>query len=131
MFLSKPALQAGFGPYTYNSNTAIHEFVHLIDGADGETDGVPHILFPDKTQAAPWVNLIQAEMQKIADDQSDINPYALTKPSEFFAVSSEYFFLQPELFEQNHPELFQMMRKIFRIPVNPIGIEGIQIKYGV
>lgn len=118
MFLSKPALQAGFGPYANTSNTAIHEFVHLIDGADGETDGVPHILLPDKTQVAPWVNLMQEEMQKIADDNSDINPYALTKPSEFFAVASEYFFMQPELFEQHHPELFQRMQQIFSIPAD-------------
>lgn len=114
MFLSKPALQAGFGEYAHTSNTAIHEFIHLIDGADGETDGIPHILMPDKTIVSQWINLMQEEMQKIADGFSDINPYALTKQSEFFAVASEYFFTKPELFEHYHPELFKMLQQVFQ-----------------
>lgn len=114
MFLSKPAVQAGFGAYAHTSNTAIHEFVHLIDGADGETDGVPHILMPDKAQVALWLNLMEEEKQKIAEGNSDINPYALTKNSEFFAVASEYFFNKPELFEQLHPELFTMLQEVFQ-----------------
>lgn len=116
MFLSKTALQAGFSEYANNTNTAIHEFVHLIDGADGDTDGVPKILL-DKMYVVPWLNLIHEEMQKIVDGNSDINPYGLTKKSEFFAVASEYFFLKPELFEQNHPELFKMMQQAFRTKI--------------
>lgn len=113
MMISKNALQHGFSNNTDLSNTAIHEFVHLIDGADGDTDGVPRILL-DKDDIQPWINLVHREREKMMEPDSDINPYGHTNPREFFAVVSEYFFEKPELFEQNHPELFAMMEKAFR-----------------
>jgi len=113
MLLSKPALQEGFNNKTDKNNTAIHEFVHLIDGADGDTDGVPEILM-DKKYVLPWMNLIHDEMEKMKDNDSDINPYGYTNKSEFFAVAAEYFFERPELFEEKHPELYKMMQQIFK-----------------
>lgn len=113
MLLSKTALQGGFGNNPGAVNTAIHEFVHLIDGADGDTDGVPRILM-DNIYALSWSDLIHEEMQKMLEGSSDINPYGLTNRSEFFAVASEYFFERPELFKENHPELFNMMQLIFK-----------------
>ena len=112
MLLSKPALQEGFNNNADKSNTAIHEFVHLIDGADGDTDGIPEILI-DKKYVLPWMNLIHNEMEKMKDNDSDINPYGYTNKSEFFAVAAEYFFERPELFEDKHPELYKMMQQIF------------------
>jgi Mlc titration factor MtfA (ptsG expression regulator) len=44
MILSKRALRQGFQNETDKRNTAIHEFVHLIDKADGATDGIPSVL---------------------------------------------------------------------------------------
>ena len=44
MILSKKALHHGFKNETDKKNTAIHEFVHLIDKMDGEIDGVPEVL---------------------------------------------------------------------------------------
>jgi Mlc titration factor MtfA (ptsG expression regulator) len=41
MILSQPALRQGFINNTDVHNTAIHEFVHLIDKTDGEIDGIP------------------------------------------------------------------------------------------
>ena len=113
MLLSKTALQGGFGNNPGAANTAIHEFVHLIDGADGDTDGIPRILM-DYTNALPWTELIHDEMQKMLEGNSDINPYGLQNRSEFFAVTAEYFFERPELFKENHPELFNMMQLIFK-----------------
>ena len=113
MLLSKPALQEGFNNKSDKGNTAIHEFVHLIDAADGDTDGVPEILM-DKKYVLPWMNLIHDEMEKMKDNDSDINPYGYTNKSEFFAVAAEYFFERPELFEEKHPELYKMMQQIFK-----------------
>ena len=113
MLLSKPALEDGFNNNTDKSNTAIHEFVHLIDAADGDTDGVPKILM-DKKYVLPWMNLIHAEMEKMKDNQSDINPYGYTNKSEFFAVAAEYFFERPDLFEEKHPEMYKMMQQMFK-----------------
>ena len=114
MLLSKPALEEGFNNKKDKSNTAIHEFVHLIDAADGDTDGVPEILM-DKKYVLPWMNLIHTEMEKMKERDSDINPYGYTNKSEFFAVAAEYFFERPDLFEEKHPEMFKMMQQIFKM----------------
>lgn len=113
MLLSKPALQEGFDNKTDKNNTAIHEFVHLVDAADGDIDGVPQILM-DKKYVLPWMNLIHAEMEKMKEGNSDINPYGYTNKSEFFAVAAEYFFERPDLFEDKHPEMYNMMQQIFK-----------------
>src|SRR5215218_5551375 len=44
MILSKWELRQGFINGSGQRNTAIHEFVHLIDKMDGSLDGVPEIL---------------------------------------------------------------------------------------
>ena len=41
MILSQTALRQGFLNETDKKNTAIHEFIHLIDQADGQIDGIP------------------------------------------------------------------------------------------
>ncbi|MFT3912367.1 MAG: zinc-dependent peptidase [Ferruginibacter sp.] len=112
MLLSKHALQQGFYNKTDKSNTAIHEFVHLIDKSDGDTDGIPGILL-DKQYVLPWINLIQEQIQQIAKSKSDINPYATMNKAEFLAVSAEYFFERPELLKDKHPELYAMLKEMF------------------
>src|SRR5829696_1255772 len=44
MILSKWDLRQGFINDKSNHNTAIHEFVHLVDKMDGTLDGVPELL---------------------------------------------------------------------------------------
>lgn len=113
MILSKDALYQGFQNTTDKSNTAIHEFVHLIDKADGDADGIPEALI-GKLYVLPWLRLIHNDIKAILQHHSDINPYGATNEAEFFAVAAEYFFERPDLFQQKHPELFDAMEKIFR-----------------
>jgi Mlc titration factor MtfA (ptsG expression regulator) len=40
--------------------------------------------------------------------------YGATNEIEFFAVISEYFFKQPELLKANHPELYEILGRIYR-----------------
>ncbi len=112
MILSKVALHKGFSIANDKKNTAIHEFVHLVDKMDGATDGIPELLL-DKQYTIPWFDLIHKKMQEILDNNSDINPYGSTNPTEFFAVVSEYFFEKPKLLAQKHPELYVLLEKIF------------------
>lgn len=113
MLLSKPALQQGFANEMSRHNTGIHEFVHLLDKADGDTDGIPEELL-QKQYTIPWIKYMREEIEKIKEGNSDINIYAATSQAEFFAVASEYFFGSPGHFKINHPELFDLMTKIFR-----------------
>lgn len=112
MLLSKWELRQGFINRTSNRNTAIHEFVHLIDKMDGTLDGVPEILL-ERKYIPQWQLLIQYTMEKIRQGESDIDAYGATGPVECFAVVSEYFFEQPLLFRSNHPELNEMLQRIF------------------
>ncbi len=114
MILSKKALDFGFSNKTDKGNTAIHEFVHLLDKMDGETDGVPERLL-GKEYIAPWLHLMYKEMEAINNDESDIRKYGATNEAEFFAVASEYFFERPRLFKRKHPELYEMLSKCFLV----------------
>ncbi len=113
MILSKPALHQGFLNETDKNNTAIHEFVHLIDKTDGAIDGIPENLL-GKQYVLPWVNLISKKIEEINKGKSDINPYGATSQTEFFAVASEYFFERPQLLKTKHPELYDLMEHVFK-----------------
>jgi Mlc titration factor MtfA (ptsG expression regulator) len=112
LIISKWDLRQGFINSKSNRNTAIHEFVHLIDKMDGTLDGIPEILLQRK-YVAQWQQLIENTMDEIRQGRSDIDLYAATSPVECFAVISEYFFEQPLLFGSNHPELHLMLQRIF------------------
>ncbi len=112
MILSKSALKHGFENESDKKNTAIHEFVHLIDKADGVIDGVPSILL-EKQYSIPWIDLMNKKIAEIYSEQSDINPYGGTNKAEFFSVTSEYFFERPKLLKKNHPELYALLEQIF------------------
>ncbi len=118
MILSRDELRQAFLNKTSKTNTAIHEFVHLVDKTDGSVDGIPE-LFINRKYVLPWLELIQKEIKKIMEGRSDINPYGASDEAEFFAVVSEYFFERPDLLEQKHPELYQLLSELFRQkPVN-------------
>lgn len=112
MVLSKSALYYGFSKNAGKGNTGIHEFVHLLDKSDGATDGIPENLIAHE-YTLPWLQLMHEKMKSIEENQSDINPYALTNQAEFFAVASEYFFEKPELLKEKHPKLYKHLSRIF------------------
>lgn len=115
MMISQKALRHGFSNDTDKRNTAIHEFIHLMDKSDGTVDGLP-VHFMHKAEALPWIDLMDKNIQKIKRDKSDINDYGATNRGEFLAVAGEYFFERPELFEKKHPELYEMLQTIFNQP---------------
>lgn len=112
MVLSLKALRHGFENKTDKNNTAIHEFVHLIDMVDGETDGLPLTIIK-QPYTLPWLNLIHAKIEDIEEGDSDINPYGATSKIEFFAVASEYFFERPKLLKRKHPKLYKKLSIFF------------------
>jgi MtfA peptidase len=113
MILSQHELRQGFLNKTAKTNTAIHEFVHLVDKTDGAVDGLPETLIANQ-YVVPWLNLMHQKIIEILKNKTDINPYGATNEAEFFAVVSEYFFERPDLLQQKHPELHELLTKIFR-----------------
>ena len=112
MILSKPALHHGFSNESDKKNTALHEFVHLIDKSDNAIDGIPDVLL-EKQYTIPWLDLVNQKIEEIFKNKSDINPYGATNRAEFFAVISEYFFERPQLLKRKHPELYKVLEEIF------------------
>ena len=112
MILSQYELRQAFSNKTGKNNTAIHEFVHLVDKTDGSIDGVPNFIL-DKQYLLPWLQRMQQEIALIKNGESDINAYGASNEAEFFAVVAEYFFERPDLLHQKHPELYSLLLQIF------------------
>lgn len=112
VIFSKPALWQGFENKTDKHNVGIHEFVHLFDKQDGEVDGIPSI-FMKHQFVLPWMQLIKTNSEEMLAGKSDIYVYGATNPQEFLAVTSEYFFEQPALFKEKHPELYKVLSGVF------------------
>ncbi len=112
MILSRKALHLGFSNKTDKGNTAIHEFIHLLDKSDGVIDGIPNALL-DKQYTIPYLQLVHKKMEEINNDTSDIRNYGGTSEIEFLAVAGEYFFERPKLLKRKHPELYRMLEACF------------------
>jgi Mlc titration factor MtfA (ptsG expression regulator) len=120
---------AGAAPGTPAYNVVIHEFAHVLDMADGLSDGVP-VLPPDLPRAE-WAALLQREyaafVQRVeqaeaaegdaaldALDALVLDPYAASGEDEFFAVASEAFFVAPRALREAHAELYAMFTRFYR-----------------
>lgn len=112
VLLSKPDLERAFDGQRHTQNVGIHEFVHLIDKADGDIDGIPEILM-EHSYSLAWLKEIKREIARIEKGESNINPYALTNNAEFLAVASEYFFDDPEKMRKQQPDLYAYLATIF------------------
>ncbi len=112
MILSKPDLLRAFANPKDGRNVGIHEFVHLIDMADGSTDGIPELLL-QSSYTAPWIKEIQNVVHEIEAGDSRIRPYALTNNAEFLSVVSEYFFETSKKLKNVHLELYERLSRIF------------------
>ncbi len=117
MIISQPSLRSSFANPTDGHNTAIHEFVHLIDKADGVVDGVPEYLL-SRPHLLPWIKEMHREIAILRrKKRPNINVYGATNDAEFFAVVAEYFFERPEKLRETHPELYEMLEDMFHSPI--------------
>jgi len=119
-------------------SVVIHEFVHKIDLLDGDADGVPpfgdahkplsparwrSVLHQSFDRFAAELELIDAELPDDLDPESDawdrhyahlpIDPYGAHDEAEFFAVSSEAFFVEPGRLRNAFPEWYELLTQFF------------------
>ncbi len=121
-------------------NVIIHEFAHKLDMANGDADGVPPFdrrLHP-RLSVGRWrqvlgdaferlsaeLDLIEAEIPPHLDPESPagdayyarlpLDPYAATDPGEFFAVSSEAFFVAPARLRDAFPDWYGLLAEFYR-----------------
>lgn len=122
MALSKPHLYQGFLNRRDKKNVGIHEFVHLIDMADGTCDGFPERLI-DHAYAIPWFDFVRHKIDEIYCNKSNIRDYGATNEAEFFSVASEYFFERPRMMQNKHPKLCEALEQFYRQSVNELAGE--------
>jgi Mlc titration factor MtfA (ptsG expression regulator) len=98
----------------FGRDVVLHEFAHKIDMHDGVLDGTP--LLPDDAERQRWVDVCTAHYDAVreGDPESMLRSYAGTNPGEFFAVTTETFFVRPIELAVRHPELYDVFRTFYR-----------------
>jgi hypothetical protein len=135
LLLSWADVQETDGAY----NVVIHEFTHKLDMANGDADGMPpfdrrlhgdlgaerwrQVLDDAFERLNAELDLIEAEIPADVDPESPqadayyarlpLDPYAATDPGEFFAVSSEAFFVAPQRLRDAFPEWYDLLAAFF------------------
>jgi Mlc titration factor MtfA (ptsG expression regulator) len=117
MMLSWRDVQAGGETCDGAYNVVIHEFAHVIDLRDGQSDGVPPL--PGPRALAAWRRVLDDEYERFCRDvdagcDTVLDPYAAHGPDEFFAVASESFFVTPAALRDAHPALYPLLAGFYR-----------------
>jgi MtfA peptidase len=97
-------------------SVVIHEFAHVLDMANGDADGVPHLANADAHRA--WVKVLQVEFDAfqervVCGHDTVIDPYGAQAMDEFFAVASEAFFVTPKALSEEHEPLYRMLERYY------------------
>ena len=95
-------------------NVVVHEFAHKLDMLGGVSDGTPPI--EDAALLERWVEVCTREYRRVRRSEHEglIRDYAGTNPTEFFAVVSEVFFTRPVELRDEHPDLYELYRAVYR-----------------
>ncbi|HWX24171.1 MAG TPA: zinc-dependent peptidase [Vicinamibacteria bacterium] len=112
VILSVPALKKSFQDPHDGYHVGFHEFAHLLDMEQRRFGGIPAGL--NETQRRRWGPLVAAEMESLREGRSLLDPYGVENPAEFFAVSIEVFFEQPQSMRRRHEELYETLSSYFR-----------------
>jgi MtfA peptidase len=110
-----PAAAADAPPTAYN--VVIHEFAHVLDMRDGQADGIP--LLNSTAQRRAWHEVLMAEYDRFCERvvcgyETVLDPYAAEAPDEFFAVSSEAFFVTPRALKEEQPAMYRLLASYYR-----------------
>lgn len=119
-------------------NVVIHEFAHKIDLHNGPADGIPLLSGYQDLTLSRWLEALQHAYDRFEqlvielerslpagiEPGSDLaepwyrtlpmDPYAATDHAEFFAVSSEAFFVSPDQLHAALPQWYEMLRRFYR-----------------
>jgi Mlc titration factor MtfA (ptsG expression regulator) len=85
----------------------------MIDEEDGEIDRLP-VMMLNKEELAEWKRIREIEMAKLRSGRSDLNRDAIPEREEFLATAGEYFFNNPDKMKEKNPELYGILKKIFK-----------------
>ncbi len=97
-------------------NVVIHEFAHVLDMAYGLTQDAPAL--PPHLPHGPWMAALHTAhsllVEQVSLDQPPyLDPYACEGLEEFFAVSTEAFFVAPDTLQANAPAWYTQLQGFF------------------
>ncbi|WP_397473858.1 zinc-dependent peptidase [Pusillimonas sp.] len=119
-------------------NVVIHEFAHKLDLYAGQADGMPSLAAHSHIDPRHWKRILDNSFEQFnraldvveeaipphVDPESDeaapwydrlpLDAYAATDEAEFFAVSSEAFFVQPQPLADAMPEWYGLLAQYYR-----------------
>jgi Mlc titration factor MtfA (ptsG expression regulator) len=98
-------------------NVVIHEFAHVLDLADGASNGLPWL--PPELPVAEWAAALQpafaSHVARVeAGEEPVLDPYGAQGEDEFFAVASEAFFVAPASLKAEHPAVYGVFVRFYR-----------------
>lgn len=119
-------------------NVVIHEFAHKIDLLSGDASGIPPLHRDVGCSVDAWTTVLidsyddflasveaaEASVPRHVDPESEtadryfvhlpLDAYAATDPGEFFAVSSEAFFVHPWPLKTAYPAWYELLARFYR-----------------
>lgn len=98
-------------------NVVIHEFAHKLDMLNGAADGFP--LLHAEMSRQRWADVFTRAYEDFCrrlENGEDIflDAYAAQHPAEFFAVTSEIFFIAPDELMRSYPEVYGELSRYYR-----------------
>ncbi|VCU72278.1 Protein MtfA [Pigmentiphaga humi] len=119
-------------------NVVVHEFAHKLDLQYGQADGMPSLHAHPDIKPRLWRTVLERSFDALVDQlerieaaippdidpeseaadawyaQLPLDPYAATDEAEFFAVSSEAFFVHPAPLQAAMPEWYGLLARYYR-----------------
>jgi Mlc titration factor MtfA (ptsG expression regulator) len=112
--LSWASVQSGLKNPNDGHDTALHEFAHAIDAADGAHDGTPPMQISSTRE---WARVFSRHFRALQQrpTQGIVRAYGATNEAEFFAVATEAFFEKPRAMMRKAPEIYELLRDYYRV----------------
>jgi len=98
-------------------NVVVHEFAHVLDMADRCADGMPPL--GSAAEREHWQMVLNASFSRFCRRVDSgrptlLDPYGADSPEEFFAVSSEAFFVAPADLRAEMPAWYGLLAAYYR-----------------
>jgi len=95
-------------------NVVFHEFAHKIDMADGTVDGTPPL--DSRHDRQLWAAVCTEHFLRLREgEERFLDEYGATDEAEFFAVSTEVYFMQPAELKERLPDLYEVLHGFYRV----------------
>lgn len=113
--LAWDAVRKGIATPNDSRDTAIHEFAHALDVADGLYDGTP--VLDDGADYRDWARVLGEHYTRLVEHphREWLDEYGAKNEAEFFAVVTEAFFEQPRTLRRKAPELYEQLKGFFDV----------------